>query len=691
MNKPKNQSLVPLVLTGFFVFAMVKKFVSPLVPLSARNSLSTAASPYVRRGAHQPIQWYRLTVAPFQAARQSTKPILLAIGEPWSNAALQFDNLVDSSEVLARLLASSFICVRIDATDSPDWAAAFLPYTRATIGSDSDFQLVVLSDKGKYISTIQVPPISSSFEEKTILTKFGDALDEFDAHFEAQQNPDYQPPGTQQLNDLHLVDGQSPPISNPAEYATAMFNDPSAINGGITIQDRRPLYISPYRLALDALGPDATETIFAPLFHSPTLDWLRGGTFEGSSDTTWFKPVYGKSAKVCAEMCLFLSDLYSLTGKETYRYAAEKALRNLLVDFNSPGNLISSAVVPEMPDSLNRVKSNCFTPADLRTLFPNPTDRAQVWRLWGLDDNQNPQMVPYLPDSVPVGGLTGADTVLQKLLKSVPAPEYDRENFADVQGMVTGNCIRAATILGDNELLLQAANAYDALQEFVSGDDVIHNLDSPNGRRLLFDYIGVASASLQNFIAFGNLESLQLGFRILKRANFLFAGKVSGEFLCSVEDELHQRAPNSNVPELVDNAGESALAQLMRLNDTYGLIFNQSQLSSERQSANKLYQSAFEILQRYVSLAYSLGPRAAGFIRATQQVQRSQVVICVGANPVGMVHDFVELRPTVTAIPAVGTVCPSLQRLKTGYYLISNNQIGPVRTLNEVLQVLNSG
>ena len=45
-----------------------------------KNRLANARSPYLRKSAHQPVDWYEWSEEAFKKAKEEDKPILLSIG-----------------------------------------------------------------------------------------------------------------------------------------------------------------------------------------------------------------------------------------------------------------------------------------------------------------------------------------------------------------------------------------------------------------------------------------------------------------------------------------------------------------------------------------------------------------------------------------------------------------------------------
>ncbi len=63
---------------------MTSSATPPISPAAhAANSLSNAASAYLRSAMHQPVQWYEWGEEAFALAAREDKPVLLDIGAVW--------------------------------------------------------------------------------------------------------------------------------------------------------------------------------------------------------------------------------------------------------------------------------------------------------------------------------------------------------------------------------------------------------------------------------------------------------------------------------------------------------------------------------------------------------------------------------------------------------------------------------
>jgi uncharacterized protein YyaL (SSP411 family) len=84
------------------------------------NSLSRAASAYLRSAMHQPVDWMEWGAAAFDRAAHEDKPILLDIGAVWCHWCHVMDRESYEDAATARLINEHFVAVKVDRDERPD-------------------------------------------------------------------------------------------------------------------------------------------------------------------------------------------------------------------------------------------------------------------------------------------------------------------------------------------------------------------------------------------------------------------------------------------------------------------------------------------------------------------------------------------------------------------------------------------
>jgi uncharacterized protein len=84
------------------------------------NSLSRAASAYLRSAMHQPVKWMEWGEEAFALAQQEDKPILLDIGAVWCHWCHVMDRESYENAETAKVINEHFIAVKVDRDERPD-------------------------------------------------------------------------------------------------------------------------------------------------------------------------------------------------------------------------------------------------------------------------------------------------------------------------------------------------------------------------------------------------------------------------------------------------------------------------------------------------------------------------------------------------------------------------------------------
>src|SRR3954465_11963841 len=87
---------------------------------ATQNSLSRAASSYLRSAAHQPIRWHEWGEEAFVLAQRENKPVLLDIGAVWCHWCHVMDRESYDNPEIAAIINERFVAVKVDRDERPD-------------------------------------------------------------------------------------------------------------------------------------------------------------------------------------------------------------------------------------------------------------------------------------------------------------------------------------------------------------------------------------------------------------------------------------------------------------------------------------------------------------------------------------------------------------------------------------------
>ncbi|MGH9492462.1 MAG: DUF255 domain-containing protein [Terriglobales bacterium] len=78
------------------------------------NHLRGQSSPYLKRAASQPVDWYPWGAEAFRRARQLDRPILLDVGAVWCSTCDRMDRESYTRPEIAEFINANFVAVKLD-------------------------------------------------------------------------------------------------------------------------------------------------------------------------------------------------------------------------------------------------------------------------------------------------------------------------------------------------------------------------------------------------------------------------------------------------------------------------------------------------------------------------------------------------------------------------------------------------
>ena len=127
--------------------------------MSEENSLSRAASAYLRSARHQPVKWHEWGAEAFEKAKRENKPVLLDIGAVWCHWCHVMDRESYENEETAAVLNDHFIAVKVDRDERPDVDTRYQSAVAAISGQGGWPLTAFLTPEGKpYFGGTYFPP-----------------------------------------------------------------------------------------------------------------------------------------------------------------------------------------------------------------------------------------------------------------------------------------------------------------------------------------------------------------------------------------------------------------------------------------------------------------------------------------------------------------------------------------------------
>ena len=113
------------------------------------NSLSRAASAYLRSAMHQPILWHEWGSEAFETAQRENKPMLLDIGAVWCHWCHVMDRESYDDPEIAAIVNEYFVAVKVDRDERPDIDSRYQAAVQAVSGQGGWPLTAFLTPDGK--------------------------------------------------------------------------------------------------------------------------------------------------------------------------------------------------------------------------------------------------------------------------------------------------------------------------------------------------------------------------------------------------------------------------------------------------------------------------------------------------------------------------------------------------------------
>ncbi len=675
------------------VFGLVKVILHPYLQPEAINGLSGQSDLFLQQGATEPIDWKLMSKDALATAKRQDKLILLYFGVTWSTSAKRIDKEIFHDNSVAKYLTRNFVCIRADLDDHPNLFSLYLPVSRASQSINPICQLYILSPNGKLLAPVEKNSAWSMGDYSHFLSE----LIQEEHQYQKDEVAEFAgrivetTPGLDQEVDFNsLVNPNLPPVSNHHLLDLASQSVRAVQTAPQT--NIRYEYIAPeaWQFTCLAAGSIQAQNLINSLLTSPTVDWIDGGFFYGSSGDRWATPVYDEPAASNAEMALLLAELSVLNHSSIDRYLAMATIHVLLKQFPGQDGLLRSARIAQPSFRTFRSKRYSMTPELLRQVFPNLQDRQWVWNNLGLRVETNPDMIPE------VTNLSLIDTDLPQLQKSLSKMQsqaspskFDDLETSGLNGICIESLIKATQILNDQRDNLVATDLFQRLLGLRTHNLILHREGDAQASPYLVDYLGFSAAALADFETTGSVSALVEGAKVLHYAMATFPKNTLSGLPAPAMAPLDYGLVDGNCPQLSDDSSESDSALVIRLCHEYGIALSQSQPTQLQEWARNWRTLSINLSNQVTPIASKLGIQGGGVFLAQALTQDGRFAVAVGQNPANQADLLMEKAPQFPVFPAIGPVWPSMQGKKLGYYVWRNGQFTGPLTLSQAAVILN--
>ncbi|HKV93036.1 MAG TPA: thioredoxin domain-containing protein [Candidatus Angelobacter sp.] len=317
------------------------------MPDVASNSLSNAASSYLRSAMHQPIHWHEWGAEAFETAKRENKPILLDIGAVWCHWCHVMDRESYESPETAAIINQHFVAIKVDRDERPDVDSRYQTAVQAISGQGGWPLTAFLTPEGKpFYAGTYFPPQDyqgrPSFHR--VLLTLAQAYQE--RHGEVLESAESVMDAISRAEGFEGKSGSLKPelIDSMVESAVKLF-DPE--HGGFGSSPKFP-----HPTAMDLLMQRAAtthsrakaarerdpetgneqllnivSTTLTKMAQGGVYDQLAGGFHRYSVDEHWVVPHFEKMLYDNSELLKNYVHGYQLTGNEFFAFVARDMIR----------------------------------------------------------------------------------------------------------------------------------------------------------------------------------------------------------------------------------------------------------------------------------------------------------------------------------------------------------------------------
>ncbi len=296
------------------------------------NRLMNAKSPYLKKSANQPVDWYEWSEEAFRRAREEDKPILLSVGGVWCHWCHVMAHESFENPEIAQIINEHFVAIKVDRDERPDVDRRYQEVVLALTGSGGWPLTVFMTPEGKaFFGGTYFPPedrwgrpgfkslllrIAKLWkEERERILKSADSIYEGLLNFSSRSYKDFVGEDLLQMGInalLASVDyqhggiGSAPKFHHAKAFELLLYHN---------FFKRAPILAKAVESSLDAMAKGGV------------YDHLLGGFFRYSTDERWIVPHFEKMLYDNAELLSLYSKAYKVFGKELYRKTAEGIVR----------------------------------------------------------------------------------------------------------------------------------------------------------------------------------------------------------------------------------------------------------------------------------------------------------------------------------------------------------------------------
>jgi hypothetical protein len=646
------------------------------------NTLSGAASAYLRSALHQPVAWMEWGEAAFDRAAMEDKPILLDIGAVWCHWCHVMDRESYEDSATAHIINEHFVAVKVDRDERPDVDTRYQSAISAISGQGGWPLTAFLTPEGKpYFGGTYFPPEDRhgrpSFQRVllTMAEAFANRRAEVDESAAGvmnaiEHNESFSGraanPGPDLVEKMVLSVLKSADLRHGGFGGQPKFPHSSAVDLLIDVASRGGTKLVKLNGKTMTIAEAARETALQTLnkmAKGGIYDHLAGGFHRYSVDEHWVVPHFEKMAYDNSELLKNYVHAYQAFANEEFAQVAREIVgwMDEWLSDRERGGFYASQDADLSPDD----DGDYFTwtrDEAVEVLTPEELAVASAYYDIGeIGDMQhnvakNVLHVKQAPDVIArkVGISVGETLALLESAKRKlyaarlrrPTPFVDKTIYVAWNAMCISAYLAAGRVLGEpavkdfalkslERVLREARNARGDLTHVTAygqAEEADSSASQPNDKQKvaggLDDYVFLGHAALDAWEATGELRFYEAAAELTESALARFYDPIGGAFFDTENPAAGERRlgvlgarrkPLQDSPTPAGNPMAAAL--LMRVGELNGRL--------------DYAEKAQETLETFAGVVEHFGLYAATYALALQRLVREPVQVCVIGEDAG--------------------------------------------------------
>ena len=479
------------------------------------NRLANEKSPYLRKAAHQKINWYPWGEEAFETAKKENKPVFLSTGAVWCHWCHVMAKECFENDEIAQLLNERFISVKLDRDERPDIDRRYQHAVSAMgFGSGWPLSVFLTPDRIPFFGGTYFPPDDAAGKPgfKKVLTAVADFYNE-----KTRKGSEYGQRILESLRPQPLPDGEIEEAAIDRSVANILSHF-DLQNGGFGFAPKFPMpgameflinrYFFTKKESIGHAVKKTLESMAKGGFH----DQIGGGFHRYSVDEAWIIPHFEKMTDDNAWHLRNYIDAYQVFGSGYFKTVAEGIVRFIKAVLSDPdGGFYASQDADVTPDD----EGGYFTWTDRDFMKVLSDDEYRVLSLHFMNErgsmhhDESKKVLFVSMEAEEISKRTGMNVQAvaeliqggkEKLLKERNArqsPFIDKTLYTSLNGMMISSCLKAFRVLNDKELKDFSLKSLERiLKEHFAGNELYH---TEGVKAVLDDYIYLIEALIDGY------------------------------------------------------------------------------------------------------------------------------------------------------------------------------------------------